>query len=488
MAIQAIVIAAGKAILGAKGKAMLGAMVRDVASGAAVAVGWDLYNQVAEWARSIGADWDSTAGSPFDQVDGCQKVDGFGTIQIKYEGQWIDAFPPGNMNNAAGQAAVQITNTEVLQQGNKWVSYIQWETTNGVADDRQYQTTNEQDAYSWVWRIDPTNGSCENSTNPSGDWDAGTHDLDGCPVKATFMGFVADPSGAGKVQPVFRWTPVPQTRRAGGGVIRGCDFEPFITVGGGGDGDEPPTNLPDNPEEPNSDEWWIKIVQGIVSGLAGAIAGAVMRSLLTQQPPAAFTFEAPCDKDEAGSPQLVTWEWPQQDIYKRLLAQQAVLMEIMQQHLNWKTPTCNGTTTKGAYARSITFQSKENTERGNRRCTKRLGYRSNAPCELESLYEHWRDFTWDTGPVIVGHSGSALGSPQVWATSESEGKRVIRHAAGEAGIDPDQDGEWTIGGSDSPRYGVSHQVTLMEVRGLWQATAREGPDGYAQAVWSMPDP
>ncbi len=74
---------------------------------------------------------------------------------------------------------------------------------------------------------------------------------------------------------------------------------------------------------------------------------------------------------------------------------------------------------------------------------------------LDAIVDHWKDFTFESGPVVVGHVGSSWGNPQVWASSEEEGKRVIRHAGGEAGIDPDQTGEWKIGSSDSARYGVS---------------------------------
>ena len=173
--------------------------------------------------------------------------------------------------------------------------------------------------------------------------------------------------------------------------------------------------------------------------------------------------------------------------FKPVIARLDALAELLQTHKELKQPTCAPKSTKGKYARSISFQSDENTERGNRRCTKRFGYRSNSPCELERLYEHWRLFQWNTGPVIVRHRGSALGSLEVWASSVDEGKRVISHAGSEAGIDPNQSGQWSVGSSNHPRYGLSHTVKLMEVRNLWQATAREGPDGYAEAIWTRPD-
>ncbi len=312
----------------------------------------------------------------------------------------------------------------------------------------------------------------------------------GCTLNVQMLGWAERSPGV--IEPVFDITPVlPEGRSDTYGRIGGCNFQPVIYAGGPG-GPGGPTIPPIYPPGGEGDDWWKDAIAGAIRGAAAWAVQELLKSLTQPRlDPAAFTFVAPCDYLDPATKEekdYRVYEWPDQDVYSRIVSNQAVLMEMLQQHLNWKTPTCNGTSTKGRYARSITFQSDENTDRGNRRCTKRLGYRSNTACELESLYAHWRNFSWETGPVIVGHSGSALGSPQVWAASVDEGKRVIQHAGREAGIDPNQIGEWSTGSSDSPRYGVSHTVKLMEVRGLWQATAREGPDGYAQAVWTMPDP
>ena len=138
--------------------------------------------------------------------------------------------------------------------------------------------------------------------------------------------------------------------------------------------------------------------------------------------------------------------------------------------------------------RSIRFESDENTPRGNRRLSKLLRYRGVSPGVVESVAAHWKDFRWTTGPVCVYHKGSPLGTPQVWAATADEGKRVLRHAAGEAGIDPDQVGEWGVSGSDNPRYGVSLEVGLYCVDGCWSSTARPGPNGWPAADQVLPDP
>ena len=138
--------------------------------------------------------------------------------------------------------------------------------------------------------------------------------------------------------------------------------------------------------------------------------------------------------------------------------------------------------------RSIRFDSDETTARGNRRLSKLFRYRGISPGVVDAVADHWKDFRWTTGPVCVYPKGSALGTPQVWASTPDEGKRVIRHAGREAGVDPDQTGEWGVSGSDNPRYGVSLEVGLFCVDGCWSATSRPGPNGYPEADQVWPDP
>lgn len=91
---------------------------------------------------------------------------------------------------------------------------------------------------------------------------------------------------------------------------------------------------------------------------------------------------------------------------------------------------------------------------------------------------HWIGFRWTTGPVIVAAVGD-WGTVQVWAVSEAEGKRVIRHAAAIAGFDPDDSskGEWIVTGTDHPRYGKVAEVGIRVRRGVPMISKREGPSG-----------
>ena len=147
-----------------------------------------------------------------------------------------------------------------------------------------------------------------------------------------------------------------------------------------------------------------------------------------------------------------------------------------------KECACPEKPVKEGDARTISFRSDETSPFGKSRLRKRFKYRSQSGLDLAGVVAHWRDFVWEAGPVAVWHSGSSLGSPKVWAATVDEGKRVIRHAGGEAGIDPDQVGEWGVSGSDNPRYGVSLEVGLKVIDGCWSATSRSGPDGYPEAA------
>ena len=151
--------------------------------------------------------------------------------------------------------------------------------------------------------------------------------------------------------------------------------------------------------------------------------------------------------------------------------------QMLQQHLAWKTPTCSTRPVLAGDWRTISFISDEVSPYGSARLRKRFRYRSLTGGGLGPVIDHWKDFTWQAGPVCVQHADASWGTPQCWASSAAEGKRVIRHAAGEAGIDPDQDGRWVISGSDSPRVGVPGTMRVNRKGGYFWITARDGSDG-----------
>ena len=151
------------------------------------------------------------------------------------------------------------------------------------------------------------------------------------------------------------------------------------------------------------------------------------------------------------------------------------MQQLLQAHLGYKTPVCGPERPelKGDY-RTLTFVSDEKSPNGDGRVVKRFRYRSESSNDLGRLVDYWADFTWRAGPVCVQHSGSSVGTPQVWAASADEGKRVIRHAFREAGVDPDQVGKWTVGGSDNPRYGMPGTMRVCTKGGYYWITERLG--------------
>ena len=151
--------------------------------------------------------------------------------------------------------------------------------------------------------------------------------------------------------------------------------------------------------------------------------------------------------------------------------------QMLQQHLAWKTPTCKTTFTPTGDWRTISFISDEVSPYGSARLRKRFRYRSTSGLGLGEVIDHWKSFTWQAGPVCVQHADASWGTPQCWASTADEGKRVIRHAAGEAGIDPDQDGRWVISGSNSARVGVSGTMRVNTKGGYYWITARDGSEG-----------
>ena len=198
-------------------------------------------------------------------------------------------------------------------------------------------------------------------------------------------------------------------------------------------------------------------------------------------PGGTINFTAVCDYDQDGN--LKSEEYPvfgATSVGEALAAihdQNTTLAVMIQQHLNWKTPTCgpDRPLLLGDW-RTIAFISDEKSPDGRNRLRKRFRYRSQSGLELGGLVDHWANFTWQAGPVCVQHSGSSVGTPQVWAASADEGKRVIRHAFGEAGVDPDQVGQWTVGGSNNPRFGMPGTMRVNTTGGYYRITERLGSD------------
>ena len=207
-------------------------------------------------------------------------------------------------------------------------------------------------------------------------------------------------------------------------------------------------------------------------------------------PASTYQLTGVCEDVAEGELQPVReWEIPANRYEQALAARIDALAAMLQQHLEWRTPTCNSNKPElWRHWRSIRFESDEYTPNGKRRLSKLFRYRGSSPGDVGRVADHWKDFRWVTGATIVSHEGSPVGSPQVWARDADEGKRVIRHAFLEAGTDADSVGEWRVTGPTGSRTGVSLEVGLLCVDGCWSATARPGSSGWPEAAVVRPDP
>ena len=194
-------------------------------------------------------------------------------------------------------------------------------------------------------------------------------------------------------------------------------------------------------------------------------------------------FIAPCDFDEDDKPLEVDYQMlGGQGVMGSLAAaiqNQDKGLRLLQQHLEWKTPVCGQKEeSRGTFARTLHFVSDTYTDGGKRYQDKQFKYHSNKEADHVALVEHWKNFTWKTGSVIVRHRGSAMGRIEVWAETMEEGLRVLNYASVEAGVDLSKKGSFESATVSSERYGQSRLVRIKCVKGVLAITSRDDSNGY----------
>ncbi len=282
------------------------------------------------------------------------------------------------------------------------------------------------------------------------------------------------------INPVFKIEPsADELLRADGGVISGCNFSPVIYTGGPPGGGQPPQYRPWNPDWDNPggglSPW-----QDFLNDLAGSLISNLLYDALsdlyaTPLPPANYKLLAPCEADSEGNRLEVEVQIPSLPTTIALATRIEALIPILQGQKDFKQPICPPVKPEGEF-RTIGFISEEVSPNGKSCLRKRLRYRSKSGLGLDSVIDWWKDFQFNAGPVTVKHRGSSWGTITVWAASADEGKRVIRHAAGEAGFDADQVGRWEISGSSSSRLGMPGTMKVNQTGGYYWITARDGSD------------
>ena len=472
--------AISRAVLLAGKGSLVRSATRSLVGGAAFQAGVELVYQIAEWARSVDGDWDSEGFLPtagVEPTDGCWKVEGgAGIFEEREDPNLPFTSSPGAQCNVVSATAVFVEFNEL----NGLNTYTLSRTYTDGSSDSIGISRNP----AWQWRINPScsGGTC--STDPIPNEPAPPIDpiplppvqSGDCNINVTFMGFMGSKGSTGGVEPVFYLEPAAEYRASGGVIVGECNFQPTVMVGGGGDGGEPPRTYPNPPFDPNSDDWWKALAAGLAGGIAAGVVNSLIENLFSMQGQASFTLTAPCNKDEEGNPLTYTYDFPPESYPQRMLSWQIASADLLQQHLNWKTPICKDVPQLEGDFRTISFRSDEVSPFGKSRLRKRFRYRSVSGNDLSAVVDHWKDFTWEGGPYRVRWVGHTWRTPEVWAASEAEGQRVIQHAAREAGFDPLEGGEWRTRVSSSTRLGVQSFFRIDTTGGYYWITARDGSD------------
>ena len=446
------------------------------AAAVSAAAGW-----VANFASRMGCVWDpdgqSTlpAGQQIIQAGACMETVGCDLELTDVKGrQW---------NGSRVKKLLDVRDNGTAPNGTPWFSYryvnCDGETVgpfNSQYEDRVPITTTIREG-----------GQCVGNLNPQAPPQIPNYEYtdpdSGCTLIVETLGFAE--SSPGVIDPVFQITPGTELRENGGGIIGGCNFSPTIYYqpggGSGGGGDCPPPYPPipvPSPQPPDIDgtPWWLDLVNDIIGGLiSNIVADEIAQYFEQPYPGTTYRLVSACQVDADGEPisQAVEVSIPALKNLDAVLARVDALTELMQGLKDFRQPICYVKPADGD-ARTISFVSEEKSPNGNDYLRKRFSYRSKSGKDLGGVIDHWKSFQFDAGSVVVGHSGSSLGTLKVWAATVDEGKRVVYHAAGEAGVDPNQDGEWRIGSSDSSRNGLPGRMKVQTKGGYWWITDRKG--------------
>lgn len=390
------------------------------------------------------------------------------------------------------QTGTQYEYAELIRTGKLDATYDTYEARTQVCGEPDVRVAETFSIPGTQWRLVPISGVCE--TNPIGPMPIipdlpYTDPVTNCELIINFQGFTIGPGD--QLRGVYKIEPAASTR-ATGGVITNCNFAPVIyapdPAGPGGGGGGPyigpwDPNWDPIPPGGGGDPPWLPIITGAAGGAVAGIIDNILEELFkVPVPQYRYTFRAACNYKEDGSFEDYTITLPEQSWNDRVLAMQEMNIDFLQQHLLWKTPTCGGHG-KPLTGDPVTLNwiSDEVSPASGTRLNKNLTYFDQNNTSLQATVDHWKDFVWQSGAVVVSCAGTALGKPQVWASTEAEGKRVLEHAAQIAGVDL-TDAEWMLGTPKDPRFGVPATMRILKRKGILGITKRGGQNGYPEGL------
>jgi len=428
------------------------------------------------------------------QIDGCaqMEVGGYGNFQF--------ATPTGSFQTASGQPAIY---QRAFSLGAVTINEFQgvftpqievFSATDGTTFGGAGNYSTRAQAEAVRYRIDPVVGDCADTGDlpviPPDAFDERTYTdpVTNCEYNIQLLGFV-EPYPGGPTQPVFKIEDNLTSLLSSGARVGGCNFEPTVYYpdpngpGGPGGGDKVFPYV--DGDDPNGSPKWLNTLLAALAGAGGAVVVDIIGDLLAGYfdavyPGLIYRMVSVCEKDASGEPisESVDVTIPTLTAPDAQLARLDAIVELLQAAKNFKQPVCppDRPDLLGDWV-TVRFESVENSPQGTRPLRKLFRYRSQSALDLGQIASYWENFTWNAGPVCVQHKNASWGTPQCWAANADEGKRVIRFAGLEAGIDPDAVGEWVLSGSSDPRFGMAGSMRVAKVEGLDWITSRQGPSG-----------
>ena len=467
------------AVLQVGGQALVGAGAVALLTGNPVPIA---LGTAALLAANYGCTWDPdqppAGGGIFSQGQCIRVTGGAGTPEVSYD----DGQSWGKLVGFNACGYVYYEEKLVQRTSDTRAIFSQsWETTGGATN---YQEVEGPIRLARLFPCPPATCS-QTGDEPFPEVPPVTYtDPDtSCEITVTFQGFASLPDES--IQPVYKMVPG-GTSRASGGIIGGCNFEPVVYMGG------PPGQPPIyGPWDPTWPDWdgsgeppWLDFLKGAIGGAAAAAVNQLLDQLfMTVYPETSKSIYAACQFKEDGTPEEYTINFPAQTYQDRVLDSLTAQVDFAQQFFLWETPICQPCRTPvTGDPVTLNWRSDEPSPISGRRTRKLLTYFDQTGKDLAAHVEHWRNFSFQAGPVVVSPCECELGRPQVWAATEGEGKRVILHAAQIAGVDLSKV-EWVVSTPASARLGVGGTMRIHRDRfGTLGVTKRAGSSGFPMGL------